>query len=250
MDISFERLFALILAKLKYVILIAIVVSLCTYLICDNMIEKKYTSESALMIQMNTQSNQSTNNELTVTKQSVENYIRTLYTYNFFKYAASSVNAQLGTNYTEKQLLKSSSIKASSADKSSSDFIFTYTSTTPGLAQDILFIITEEAINYLDEKNVANPVDRIEDPSLPVTPSSPKTKTFTIYSFLFSAILSLCIFFFIEILDDRIKNVKDISSAYTITVLGVIPNYDHPKKSKNKKHSYANSYSKEENNNG
>ncbi len=250
MDMNFERLVSLIITKLKYVILIAVVISLGTYLICDNIVEKKYTSESVLMIQMNPQSNQSTNNELSVTKQSVENYIRTLYTYNFFRYAAESVNSELGTNYTEKQLLKSSTIKASSSDKSSSDFIFTFTSTTPELAQKILFIITEEATSYLDEKNATNPVDRIEDPSLPVTPSYPRTKTLTIYSFLFSAILSVCVFFFIEIFDDRIKNVKDITSAYTITILGVIPNYDQPKVTKGRKNSYANSYSKEEKKNG
>ena len=246
MDISIERLLSLFLNKLKYIILITVLVTVATYLVSDNLIEKKYTSESALMIQVNSQSNQNTNNELSVTRQSVENYIRTLYTDNFFKIATDRINAELGTNYTYKQIKKNSEMKAGSSDRASSDFNISYTATTPDLAQKILFVITDEAMNYLDSKNVTNPVDRIEDPSLPGGPSFPKTRDYTLYALILSFIISVCMFFFKEIFDDRIKNVKDITAEYDFSILGVIPDYTPSKSSTYTKASRSYNYSKEE----
>ena len=246
MDISLERLASLFLNKLKYIVLITVLVSVATYLVCDNLIEKRYTSESAMMIQVNVQSNQSTNNELSVTRQSVENYIRTLYTDNFFKIVADSVNEQMGSNYTYKQIKKNSEMKAGSSDRVSSDFNISYTASTPELAQKTLFIITDEAMKYLDEKNVTNPVDRIEDPSFPGGPSYPKTKDYTLYAFILSFVISVCLFFFKEIFDDRIKNVKDITAEYDLPVLGVIPDYTPSRSSTYTKASRSYTYSKEE----
>lgn len=247
MDISLERLVSLFLSKLKYIIIITLLVSIGTYLVSDNLIEKKYTSESAIMIQVNAQSTQNTNNELAVTKQSVENYIRTLYTDNFFRIATDKVNSTLGTDYTYKQIKKSSQMKAASTDRASSDFNISYTASTPELAQKILFIITDEAMTYLDSKNVTNPVDRIEDPSLPTSQSFPKTRDYTLYAFILSFVVSVCLFFFKEIFDDRIKNVKDITTEYDLSILGVIPDYEPSSYSKDSRiKACTKEYSKEE----
>ena len=248
MDISFERLISFFFSKLKIVIIISVIVTVASYLFSDNMIQKKYTSSSALMITMNVSSSQSSNNELTVTKNLVENYIRTLYTNNFFSVVARSVNEELGTDYTSKSLKSSTSIKSASSDKASSDFNINYTSNDPVLSQKILTIITNEALTYIESLGYSNKLDCIEDPTLPTGPSSPNPRNNAIYAFLISFVGSMAVFYFVEIFDTRIKNVQDISATYNVSILGVIPDYaSGNKKRKSSYYTYEETAAKEEN---
>ncbi len=249
MDISFERLISFFVSKLKFVLVLSVVIAIGTYLVCDNFITKKYTSSSALMISMNLDANQTSINELNVTKNLVENYIRTLYTTNFFSVAASEINENLGTDYTAKEIKDNTVIRADS-QKLSADFNIDYTSESPVISQKILTIITAKAIAYIEELEYTNKIAIIENPTFATGPSSPKLRSFTIYAFLITFVFSMVILFFIEILDNRIKNVQDISSEYNLTIIGVIPDYSpsRPKKIKKNK-AYADSYSYKEDQN-
>ena len=238
MDISFERLWSLFLNKLKIIILISAIASIGTFLVCNFLINKEYTSDSALLIQMNISEDQNANNELTVTKNLVDNYIRTLNTDNFFNGVAEKVNTKYNSEYTGNQLKKSATIKSSSSDRSSSDFNISFTSGDPVLSQEILSIIVESAIEYIDDNNFPNKIKCIESPTFTDHPSAPKTRNNTIYAFIIVFVIVSCFYFFKEIFDDRIKNVRDISNVYDIHVLGVVPDYSDPKKQKKKSYSH------------
>ena len=251
MDISFERLISLFLNKLKFILLVSIIVSLGTYVYSNNFLDKKYTSSSTVLIAMNSETMQNSSTELTVTKNLVDNYIKTLYTENFFSLAANEVNRVLNTNYTSSQLKSATTIKASSAEKSSSDFNLSYTSGDPELSQKVLVIITDCALSYVNDKGFPNKLMRIDDPTYPSNPSFPKVKSNTLYAFLIVFVASTCFFYFREIFDNRIKNVRDISGEYDLFILGVIPDFVSPKPKRTKGyHTYSNSYSKEESKNG
>lgn len=243
MDISFERLISFFISKLKFVLVLSVVVTIATYLICDNFITKKYTSSSALMISMNLDANQTSSNELNVTKNLVENYIRTLYTTNFFTFASSDINEALGTNYTPKEI-KDNTIIRTDSQKVSADFNIDYTSEDPALSQKILTILTAKAIAYIDNFEYTNKIAIIENPTYASAPSSPRLRIVSVYAFLITFIVSMAIFFFVEIFDNRIKNVQDISTEYNLSIIGVIPDYSPTMNAKRKKHrSYEDSYS-------
>lgn len=249
MELSFERLWSLFLNKLKFILLFSVIAALATYIVCDNFIDKKYTSSSALLIKMSDEGTNS-NNELTVSKGLVENYKTALYTDNFFTLVAEKVLVDYNIKYTPRELKQNAEIKVGSAEKnSSSDFSINYTCTDPYLAQSILEIITKTAVSYISD-NFSNEVMVIEDPMFPDGPSSPKTIRNSVYAFLIVFILVVCFYFFREISDDKIKNVRDITGTYDIFVLGVVPDYIVKKPKAQSYHSYYANDTKEDNGNG
>lgn len=250
MDISFERLMSLFFSKLKFILLVSLIVAAGTYIYSNNFVDKKYTSSSTMLIAMNADTSQSTNNELYVTKNLVENYMKTLYTDNFFAVASEKVNQELGTNYSIGQLKSATTIKTSSINNSSSDFTLSYTCGDPQLAQQILFIISDTALNYINDIGFPNELMRIDNPTQPLSPSYPKVKSLAFYAFLVTFVAAVCFFYFREIFDGRIKNVRDITNEYELFVLGVIPDFVSPKPKKSKGYyAYTNSYNKEESKN-
>ncbi len=254
MEISFERLLGLFFNKLKFILLVAVIATIATYFISDNLIEKKYTSTSQMNVPTITTGSASSG-DIINTRRLVTEYVDILSSLDFFEAAAESVEEQTGLSYTKSQLRSSTSIASKSSGEHSSVFYIRFTSDSPEKAQTVLKIIDETAIDYIAERykdankeGVARKLGFIsinESPNAPTSPSSPNILNNCIGAFVIAFIVSACLFYFREILDDRIKNVRDIISEYDIPLLGVVPDFiqEQPQK-RNKKtyHSYTRVY--------
>ena len=249
MEITFERLFSLFLNKLKFILLFSVIAAIGTFVVCNYFIDKEYTSSSVLLIKMSDEAPNS-NNELSVSKGLVENYTKALNTDNFFTVVAKNIEEQKGLKYNPTDLRQASSIKAGSLENNSSDFSIEYVCGDPVLAQEVLFIITNTAIDEYLPKSFPNEVLRIDDPTLPKSPSSPRTVRNSVYAFIVVFILVACFYFFRELSDDRIKNVRDITGSYDLFLLGVVPDYIVTKPKTQSYHSYYANDVKEDNSNG
>ena len=253
MEISFERLIALFLNKLKFILLISVIAAVAAYFISENVIDKEYTSSAKMYIPMNQELMQNASSEVTTTRRLVNNYIGNLETYDFFKIVSERVNKELNANLSPAAIKKFTKFTPVSTKEESSHFYIRYTSKSSTLAGDVLNIIYLEAIKSIESRETGYTLECVDKPNGHQTPSAPNTRNNCIYAFMIGFVISVCFFYFREIFDIRIKNVQDILSEYEISLLGVVPNAIPQKVSKSKKsyRGYAHSYySKEDNNNG
>ncbi len=250
MEISFERLLALFFNKLKFILLVAIIASVATYFISDNLVEKEYTSSSQMRIPT-IKATTTAAGDVINTRRLVTEYIDILDSYDFFEEVSLAVNDTLDTSFTKEQIRRNTKIANKSSDEDSSVFYISYKSTSPELAESVLTIIDEKAKSYIakqyEDINAASAAEGLgiveinEKPNGHFSPSSPNTRNNCIYAFIISFVLVVCFFYFREILDNRIKNVQDIATEYNLSLLGVIPDYiqqDNKKGKKNRHRTY------------
>ncbi len=244
MEISFERLIALFLNKLKFILLVSVIAAVATFFISENLLDKEYTSTSKMYIPMNQEMQQNASNEVTTTRRLVNDYIQILDTIDFFQVVSAAVNEELGTELTPAAIRINTKITAVSSKEETSAFYIAYTSKSPDLAESVLKIMDKEAIEHIASKGLQNKLEVIGSPYGHQKPSAPNTRNNCIYAFMIGFVLSVCFFYFREIFDNRIKNVQDILSEYEISLLGVVPDAlpEKVKKTKKSYYAYAHSY--------
>ena len=242
MEISFDRLLALIINKLKYILIIALVVVIGTFIVSESFITKTYTSSADIYINMNSQTDQNTITELNTTKNLVTNYMNILNTNKFFEFVANTVNERFSTFYTADFLRSNARFSTKSVELDSSFFVITFTSTDPVQAQQILSIISTEAANYINNNpdDFPNPIVVTEDPTFATKPTSPNTLNNCIYAFIISIVLSVFVFILQEVIDNRVKDVQTVVAEFQLSLLGVIPDYASDKSNKASKNFLSN----------
>ncbi len=243
MEISFDRLLALIINKLKYILIIALVVVIATFIISEFFITKTYTSSADVYINMNSQTNQNTLTELNTTKNLVANYIGILNTGNFFQTVANTANYELSAFFDASSLKSGARFSDKSTELNTSIFVITYTSTDPVQAQQILTIITREASDYINNNptDFPNPIVVTDGPTYSSKPTSPNTLNNCVYAFIASIILSVFAFILYEMVDNKVKDVQSVISEFQLSLLGVIPDYAIDKNTKASKNIFLNS---------
>lgn len=243
MEISFDRILALIINKLKYILLIALVAVIATFIISESFVSKSYTSSADIYINMNSQTDQNTITELNTTKNLVTNYIAILNTNNFFEKVANAVNEELSTFYTGPSLKSRARFSTKSVELNTSIFVITFADESPAQAQQILSIISREAANYINSnpEDFPNPIVVTDGPTFSSRPTSPDTLNNCIYVFLASVILSIFVFVILEVVDNKVKDVQSVVSEFQLSLLGVIPDYAVQTNNKNSKNGFLNS---------
>lgn len=223
MELTFERLVSLFTSKLKYIIIVSLIAAVGAFFISTNVVKKEYTSSSRLLIMMNATTTQSGVNELSITQNLVANYIITLDTDNFFKVATDAINKKYKTEF-DYTIIKDRTTIDGNYTEENSELNIRYTCGDSLSAQLILEVIDAEAISYIDKLGFPNELLIINNPTLPIAPSSPNVKNNMAYAFIIAFIICVCIVYFKEIFDDRIKSTNDISK-YNLKIVGIIPNY-------------------------
>ena len=217
-----NRLLSLLLTKLKYIVLVAVLLAVMAFGYTKLFVTEKYTSSAQFIVSMEAVQNKTA--EFSYAQQTLNYYLPIFRADDFFKDVADIYNEKKeNTVYTSKQIKSMTSISPSSnADEPT--FFIRVTAETPEVAFDLAEVISGYAIEKIDKDHESlNKLTIIDSPEPPLSPSSPNANKNTLLGFVIGALLSAAFFVCRELFDGRIKNVEDISNEYDIPVLGVIP---------------------------
>ncbi len=221
MEMNLNRLLSLILSKLKYIILVAIIVAIASFGYTKFFVDERYTSSAKFLVEMETGQNKTT--ELSFTQSALNSYMSIFNTRDFFNDVADLYNKEHeGANLQSSTIRGMTSIAASSKAEDPT-FNITVTSFDSTSSYEIAKTISNCAIAKIEQIDSLNPINMIETPVKALSPSSPNVKKNALVGFALGLIITAAFFVCREMFDGRIKNVEDISNQYDIPILGVIP---------------------------
>lgn len=222
MEMNLNRLLSLILLKMKYIILVALIFAMMAFGYTKFFVDEKYTSSAQFIVGMEAVQNKAA--EFSYAQQTLNYYLPIFRADDFFDEVAKTYNEKNDkTVYTSGQIKSMTSIYSSS-NPDEPTFFITVTALKPDVAYDLADVISKYAIEKIEnEHETLNKITIIDSPDIPLAPSSPNVRKNTFIGFLIGAFLMITYIICREMFDVRIKNIEDISSEYDIPVLGVIP---------------------------
>ena len=170
-------------------------------------------------------------NELTISRTLIPSLVELLQKKDFANKVAKQVNEEMGTNVTSDYIINSARY---SINDETLIIDFRCSSTSKKLAYTVAKTISEKAPNYVEGKlNRAN-MNVVDSVTKDVfTTSRTDYKLAAVIAFAVIAVLTVLVCLIIELLDNRVKNVDDLTEHFDYPVLGTIPDfYSHSRKEK------------------
>lgn len=237
MEFNIKRIVSLIVANLKYIILIALVFALLFFGFTKLFIAPSYTSEVELLIVPKGELSKTT--EASFIKMTINDYKKILSADIFYAKVAEKYNSA-----SPDELITVDDIKRCTSvvipDTESNSISIKVTTSDAEFSCKLAGSISDRAIEEMleyKEKYGYNEIAKFDGPSLPVAPSSPNVIQNVVIGFAFGIIACIALLILKEFFDVRIKNVEDLTEKFDIPVLGVIPDTatKNPNSRKNKK---------------
>lgn len=221
MEMNISKILSLLLSKIQYIILIALIFAVASLGYTKLCVTEKYTSSAKFLVIMDEDSSKTT--EANFVKEAIHSYLEIFNTTKFFNEVAEAFNAQDRSKIYTASELKSMTSVQSSTNEDAPAFTIRVTSSNPDICYDLANTVSSNMIKKATEYKALNRIELIDDPIKPIVPSSPDPINNTVAGFSIGLILSCALFIIFETLDKKIKNLEDITSAYDIPVLGVVP---------------------------
>ena len=99
----------------------------------------------------------------------------------------------------------------------------TVTDTDPAMAQYIANTLMETAAERIMSVMDIQAVNVVDEANLPLSPSAPNVRRWTVIGFLLGAVLCMAVILVHFLLDDTIKTSEDIEKYLGLSTLGMIP---------------------------
>lgn len=233
-EITLMDFFRFVLSKLKLILIFGCIAAIIAAGITFFTAKTSYNYNGSFIVDPfgNVDENFNSNNiynELTISRTLIPSFVELLQKKDFANKIANAVNKELGTNITSDYIINCTHY---SIDDETLIIDFRCSSTSKKLAYTVAKTISEKAPNYIERKlnriNL-NTVDTINKDVFGT--SKTDFKIMAVIAFVVAAVLTVLITLIIELLDNRIKNVEDITEHFDYPVLGTIPDfYTHSKK--------------------
>lgn len=220
MEMNISKMLNLLLARLKYIVLVALIFAIATFGYTKMFIPEQYTSTSKFLVTMDETNSKST--EANFVKEAIHSYLAIYETEKFFSEAAEIYNEEYSTSYTASNLKAMTKISPAS-NEDQPYFTIKITASDPELAFNLANTVSDYAKVKADEYKALNEIRLIDDPLKPLVPSSPDVTKNTLMGLFVGAVLASAAFIIRELMDKKIKNLEDITNAYDIPILGVVP---------------------------
>lgn len=215
---NLDTFFYIVRRRIAWVLIIGIIASVATALLCNFLIVPKYSSTAKLYV--NTTQEQSallTQSDLTVAKSLVATYIVVIESDAVLERVAD----EAGVPYTAEEIrdnIKASSISGTEA--------FSVTVSDPDskvakkLADAIVKIAPDEILRVVE----AGSVKIIDSPKEAVEPDSTGIALYTAIAFIFGVVVSFVAFFLSEVMDVTVYTEEDLTRQFDYAIIGTIPN--------------------------
>ncbi len=222
MEMNISRIVSLLLVRLKYILLVALIFALLLFGFTKAFVQEKYSSSAKILVVM--EADFSKTSEATFVKEAIHSYLAIFDTVKFFnevseEYASREYGDRI---FTASQLKAMTDIEAS-ANVDEPSFTVKVTSTSPDVCYNVATTVADYMLVKSAEYQPLNKIKVIDDPIKPLVPVSPNVMVTTLIGFLLGAIGAAAFFVCKEMFDNKIKNLEDITSLYDIPILGVVP---------------------------
>jgi len=217
-ELDLRQLFRILLRKWWLILFLLIISGGGAYAISRYVIVPMY-SASVSMYVYNEESRSSdaiTSSDLATSQKLVSTYIVILTSNSVL----DSVSRELGGKYSTRQIRE---MLAASSINDTEAFRITITHQSPSTAQLIANTIAQVAPEEIIRVVKAGAVEVIDYASLPVEPSSPNIPRNTALGALIGLVLAMLIAVLAAMADTAVRSEEDLTAAFTLPVLGVIP---------------------------
>ena len=240
-EINLAELFYLLLSRIKFIILLTVLGAAVLFCYAKFWLPVQYTSAVSIYVKNSEiKTDTTTASDLTAAKSLASTYIVILDD----DVVYDKVSAMLLDDYGADQLKQFFSI---SKDKEGNDYIsadqirrlvtakalnnteviqISAVSRDPGLSAAICNDIASFAKDLLKDVTKAGSVETIGQAKQPTGPSGPSVKRYSIIGALIGFVIAAAIVIIGKLLDNRIRTAEDIRQAFSIPVLGEIPDLE------------------------
>lgn len=230
MEMNLDKVFSLLMTKLKYIIVIALIFAFATFGYTKFFVEEKYTSSAKFLVVMDVSGSKTS--EANFVKEAIHSYLEIFNTTKFFNEVADEYNAGAHDRALTASGLKSMTSVQSASNEDAPSFTIKVTSSTPEACYDIASIVASHIVEKAYEFEALNKIEMIDDPIKPLVASSPNIVKNTILGLVLGAVISVAFFICKEMFDKKIKNLEDLTANCDIPILGVIPDTETSEKNK------------------
>ncbi len=222
MELNISKVVSLLLVRLKYILLVALIFALLIFGFTKVFIQEKYSSSAKILVVMD--ADYSKTSEASFVKEAIHSYLAIFETTKFFNEVSEVYAAQghSGELFTATQLMLMTDIE-SSANVDEPSFTVEVTSSNPDTCYDVAETVANYMITKSAEYPALNKIKIIDDPIKPLVPVSPNIMANTLVGFFIGAVCCAAFFICKEMFDNKIKNLEDITSMHDIPILGVVP---------------------------
>lgn len=240
---TIQDLIAIILAKIKFIIIMAIIGGVAAFCVADFLMPIKYATSVKIYVKSsaNTGTGTTTTTELTTARTLAETYIIILGDNSVYERVADKfmeeyeaeelekVNIPLEPDEKGNLRVSPSYIKGcvSIASVNESEVLqISATTQIPQIAADICNYMVEVAPDVLRRVTKAGSVEEISAPEVPTAPSSPNVKKITVMGILVGIIGSMALVIILIYFNNKVMSSSDIREKFDVPILAEIPNFD------------------------
>lgn len=241
---TIQDLFAMLVAKVKFIIIMAIIGGVAAFCVADFLMPIKYST--AVKIYVSSSTNASTGGDTTTTKITTartlaETYIIILDDGSIYERIADKfmeeyeaeelqrVNVPMEEDAKGNLRVSPSYIRSCvsiSSINESEVLQISATTQVPQIAADICNYMVEVAPDVLRRVTKAGSVEEISSPKVPTSPSSPNVKKITVMGVLAGIIGTSALIILIGYFNNKIVSSSEVREKFGIPILAEIPNFD------------------------
>lgn len=240
---TIQDLIAIILAKIKFIIIMAIIGGVAAFCVADFLMPIKYATSVKIYVKSsaNTGTGTTTTTELTTARTLAETYIIILGDNSVYERVADKFMEEYEAEELEKANIplepdekgnlrvSPSYIKGcvSIASVNESEVLqISATTQIPQIAADICNYMVEVAPDVLRRVTKAGSVEEISAPKVPTAPSSPNVNKITVMGILVGIIGSMALVIILIYFNNKVMSSSDIREKFDVPILAEIPNFD------------------------
>ncbi len=217
MEITLKEFFAILKRGIVFIIAISLVFALCSFVISNCFIQKRYTTTVKFYVVTKTDSKSANQyNSYNYAVSLVNTFKEILETNNFYKIVAKD----LDNKFTSNEL---SGAITFSALNNTDIFEATVVTNSPEDAKRIADSVAINAPQVISKLNKTATLEVIDDAILPTAPSSPNVIKNTVVAFAVGFILAILIVFIRKVFDNKIRYDEDLTTICGVPILSVIP---------------------------
>ncbi|MDE6148804.1 MAG: lipopolysaccharide biosynthesis protein [Ruminococcus sp.] len=240
---TIQDLFAILLAKIKFIIIMAIIGGVAAFCVAEFWMPIKYSTSVKIYVKSstNTSTGNTTTADLTTARTLAETYIIILDDTSIYEKVADKfmeeyeaeelqrVNIPLESDSEGNLRVSPSYIRGCvsiSSVNESEVLQISATTQIPQIATDICNYMVEVAPDVLRRVTKAGSVEEISAPKVPLAPSSPNVKKITVMGILVGIIGSVALIVLISYFNNKIVSSSEVREKFGVPVLAEIPNFD------------------------
>ncbi|PKM63188.1 MAG: hypothetical protein CVU97_01710 [Firmicutes bacterium HGW-Firmicutes-21] len=222
MNFTYEKFFKILKDNLLLILAGGVLCFGIAFAYSKFLVDPVYYSESNIKIQSNVQNPSATVGDINAARMLVDSYLVILDSYDFYEKVHQSLDADIKSRYSISQIKSWTSL----SPRNNTEIIRVYfkcpdSKYAKPVTEKIIENINSHFEYFTDYDTSVLVIETARDARV----SGDRTKLFSIVGFIIGMAIIFVIAVIREVLDIRVKSVKDIVERYDMPVLGAIPTF-------------------------